>query len=171
MADRMTLIAGHSFLPGMRRLGLSSTRFDLVFQEKPAVGANPSYAATVASGTNEGPKFPRKDSNGVFHLEVPPHRLGPIVFDAAGSRVDRCLKVDKAVANRIAKGGLCYWLYLRGRCEMVSHNNHGHRALTDAEYDALLEQARKGRCWKTTKAEQGKGQGCVDALCFYGHGK
>lgn len=175
MADRMTLIEGHSFLPSIRRLNLSSTRFDNVFQGPPTVRESPSYAATAATRPSEDPKFPKADLSGVVHLEVQSHRLSPVVRDASGKRIDRPLKVNKAVADRIARSELCYWLYLRGRCEIANDSghkrNHCHRSLTDTEYDALWFHARAGRCRRSVEAEQGKGLGCIDPLCVHRHHK
>ncbi|KAH7036047.1 uncharacterized protein B0I36DRAFT_98658 [Microdochium trichocladiopsis] len=175
LASRMTLVEGDSFVPQMRRLNLNSARFDTVFQGVRDISASPSYASAAAEVASETRKFPRIDSSGIALLEVQAHRLGSVVLDASGNRVDRRLQVSKAVADRVSKSELCYWLYLRGRCEMVHHishkRNHVHCALTDPEFDALWEQARMGKCWKSAKAEQGRGQGCVDPLCIYGHNK
>ncbi|KXJ87834.1 hypothetical protein Micbo1qcDRAFT_167009 [Microdochium bolleyi] len=178
LAGRMTLIEGFPFLQQTKNLNLESIRLDSVFAGAPQLSVNSSFAAAAAgAGAVHGsPVIPvPRVVAGVAQLQVQSKRLGPIVLDADGCRVDRVLQVSKTVAEKIAKGELCYWLYLRGRCEMVnmsSHQrNHVHRALTDEEYDALWEQARAGRCRKDMRAERRSGQGCSDPMCVYGHRK
>ncbi|KAJ1323751.1 hypothetical protein MN608_10997 [Microdochium nivale] len=182
LANRMTLIEGQMFLQRMKNLNLKSTRLDSVFNDVPrpssasvsatSAAAAAAAAAAVAASAAPVATIPTVGPNGGMKLQVQSGRLAPVVLDATGCRVDRALNVSKAVKERIAKGELCYWLYLRGRCDIVGSSghkrNHVHRALTNEEYDALWEQARFGKCRKSMKAG---GSTCLDPMCVYGHRK
>ena len=117
------------------------------------------------------PETPSKVSTKGYHTsQAQPDRLGPVLRDQDGRRVDRPLKVSKPILERVKKGSLCYYLFLRGSCiSPTCGRSHAYRLLTDEELDALWQLARQGRCYKSQKADRYAGDDCSDALCVYGH--
>jgi len=185
VAERITLLEGSPFPAKMRNLGLKTTRFSSVFNNvtQPAVSASlvgPAWGRAITSTVaetvaNRGSNSGRLLMAGAVEFGAaaghnPQDRLGPVLTDHAGCRIDRPLQVNKAVVERIKKGSLCYYFYLRGKCTTKCSRNHLHRALTDEEFDALWEQARQGRCSKSRKADRDGGDDCSDVMCIYGHG-
>lgn len=164
----------------MRNLGLKTTRFNSVFNNvtEPAWGRSitSNMEETVADrSSNSGQSLMTGEVElGVAVRHNPraqSDRLGPVLTDYAGHRTDRLLQVNKVVMERIRKGHLCHYFYLRGSCAISCWRNHLHRPLTDEEFDALWEQARQGRCAKSRKAERVGGDDCSDVMCIYGHGR
>jgi hypothetical protein len=94
-------------------------------------------------------------------------RLGPVVRNAAGRRVDIGLSVDASLVQEIKNRNLCSWHYLRSDCQMAScKRNHNYpRPLITEEYDALWLFSRQGMCHRLRK-----GGSCDDDRCIYGHG-
>ncbi|KAH8598631.1 hypothetical protein B0O99DRAFT_684021 [Bisporella sp. PMI_857] len=188
VVERITLLEGSPFPAKMRNLGLRTTRFSSVFNNvtQPAVSASlvgpawgraitPTVAEAVA---DRGSNSERLLTAGSVHLGGPAghnpqaqlDRLGPVLTNHAGRRIDRPLQVNKVVVERIKKCSLCYYFYLRGKCTTKCLRNHLYRSLTDEEFDALWEQARQGRCSKSRKVDREGGDDCSDAMCIYGHG-
>jgi hypothetical protein len=107
---------------------------------------------------------------GYHNRQAQSDRLGPVLTDISGRRVDRPLQLDEMVVERIKKGVLCYYLYLRGECVSEKcDRNHAHRPLMDNEFDALWWLARQGKCFKSQKANRNGRNDCSDEMCVYGH--
>lgn len=109
-------------------------------------------------------------SNGPNALGTPVancDRLRPILYNAAGKRIDKALSVNEDLINELKKQNLCSWHYLRADCIQsgCKRNHDRKRPLTPKHYDAMWCIARMGTCF-TVK----KGRRCEDDQCFYGHG-
>jgi hypothetical protein len=126
-------------------------------------------SSDVGRATATGRKVPGTPFNG-YRRQAQSGRLGPVSTDISGRRVDKALQVDKVIVERIKKGVLCYYLFLRGECVSEKcDRNHIHRPLMDDEFDALWSLARQGSCYKSQKATRPGRNNCLDALCVYGH--
>lgn len=121
----------------------------------------------VGGGVFVDPETPKKQYHNPLAQKS---RLGPVLTDQSGRRVDKLMEVNQAIVERMKKGHLCYYLFLRGECVSPGcARNHVHRALTDEEFDALWLLARQGRCYKNRKADRDADNDCSDAICIYGH--
>ncbi|KAK8022579.1 hypothetical protein PG993_013346 [Apiospora rasikravindrae] len=180
IADRITLIKGRSQLPtDIRRLELKRTQFNDVFKGLTPIVTAPHVAETVwgrttaalkpAAHSSEVKPGVSKTPSGFINPAAQFSRLGPVLRDHNGRRVDKALQVDQTVVERLKRGGLCYWLYLRGECATRCDRNHVHRPLDDDEFDALWWLARKARCFANRKEGRAGIVDCVDAKCVYGH--
>lgn len=187
VAERITLLEGSPFPAAIKDLGLKKTQFSSVFSmvtqpslARPAWGRGVVMSTVAESfadhGSNTGrpvavgPVVPKTPLAGCHKPQAQSGRLGPVLRDQDGRRVDRPLQVNQEVLERIKKGGLCYYLFLRGDCvSPMCKRNHVHRALTDEEFDALCYLARQGRCHQNLKADRGLGIDCSDVLCVYSH--
>ena len=183
-AERMILVEGNPFPIKMRNLGLRTVRLDSVFNNAPqsAVFAGPAWGQISTSvqkpiaGHDNNPR--RQNTTGPVELgglvrlnpKAQSDRLGPVLTGRDGRRIDKALHVDKEIADRIRRGQLCHYFYLRGKCVTNCQQNHLHRALTNEEFDALWSQARQGRCSLSRKVDREGGDDCSDAMCIYGHG-
>lgn len=92
-------------------------------------------------------------------------RLGPVLRNDSGKRVDRLLVVDPNTSymNFLRQANLCAWYYLRGKCDGCDRN-HVPSPLKAREFDCLWYLARHGLCFKVRK-----GKDCFDPKCIYGH--
>ncbi|KAK8006948.1 hypothetical protein PG989_000938 [Apiospora arundinis] len=188
VVERITLIKGRSQLPpDIQKLELKTTQFDAVFKGLSAIATFTQVAGTVWGHTpnifkpsaqltqGEGLKDmkPRilKTQSGFTNPAAQSSRLGPVIRDNKGHRVDKSLQPDRTVVDRIRRGKLCYSLYLRGECAPEKDkcaNNHVHRPLETVEFDALWWLARTQTCYANWKDRTGNG--CADDRCIYGHG-
>lgn len=188
VAQRITLLEGSPLPTVIRSLGLNTTRFLSVFNDAsqtPAVPgsagqawgrASPGVANGQCANTAGALMAAAMESplamGASFHrvLAARSDRLGPVLIDDDGLRVDKPLQVDKTVVERIRKAKLCHFLYLRGECSLHScKSNHSYGPLSEDEFDALWSLARLGRCRKSQKADRNPQDDCSDALCVYGH--
>ena len=189
---------GSPFPAAIRDLGLKTTQFSSVFNKVaqmpgPTGLAGPAEGQGVASpvtgplahlGIDVGRHMtvwpavtavpettPKKSTKGHHKSPAQSDRLGPILRDKEGRRVDKPLNVSNTVFERMKKEGpLCYSLFLRGSCVLRRcGRSHAHQSLTDEEFDALWRLARRGRCQKSQKADGDAGNDCSDILCIYGH--
>lgn len=185
-ADRITLLEGSPFPTTIRDLGLNSVQFGEIFNKftQQAMPVN-AWARSAAPGTlaDRGNTAGRSMVEGLSALvprtarpaelhnpHAKPDRLGPVLTDQNGRRVDRELQVNEVVVERIKKGDLCFYFFLRGAClAKKCERNHVHRPLTDEEFDALWWLARQGRCHKNRRADRDTANDCSDAMCVYGH--
>ncbi|KAK4065961.1 uncharacterized protein Triagg1_8270 [Trichoderma aggressivum f. europaeum] len=179
VAERITLLEGSPFPAVIKNLGLKRTRFASVFDEvmQPVVPSGPAGSASSNVATTDRPTNPGPGPSSVSvtplrgyqNLKAQSERLGPVLKDNRGRRVDRTLRVNDAIVERLKKGSLCFYFFLRGECLVPScRSNHVHRPLTDEEFDALWWIARQHVCYKNLKADR-KGSDCSDARCIYGH--
>lgn len=93
-------------------------------------------------------------------------RLGPVLFNEAGKRVDKKLKikVKSGYPDVLRQYKLCQWFYLRGECDETCGKNHVPPPLNASSFDHLWYVSRCGLCNKFRK-----GKICDDAKCIYGH--
>lgn len=182
VAARITLVQGTPLPQSMRDLGLKTIELNSIFSTLTqtttpgeAMGQNIRPITTgfvpdprsvlgrpvaMASGT-------LPTTNGGSWAQA--GRLGPVLTDQAGRRMDRQLQVDVMTVERIKKEGLCYYKFLRGECVSTKCNSkHEFRPLTDHEFDALWARARQGQCNVNRNAQNG-GNDCADPKCIYGH--
>lgn len=92
-------------------------------------------------------------------------RLGPVIRDESGQRVDKPLDVDPSgvYVQVLRNTNLCMWYYLRGECSGCERV-HDVKPLNPHGYDCLWFVARQGMCFKVRN-----GKDCDDAKCIYGH--
>ncbi|KAK7937791.1 uncharacterized protein PG986_014659 [Apiospora aurea] len=119
IADRITLIKGRSQLPAeIQKLGLKTTQFDGVFKGlAPMVtgtvwgritAAAPKPAAHLAQDKRHSSDVQpgiAKTPSGYANPAAQSSRLGPVIRDQNGRRVDRALQVDQTAVERLRKGG------------------------------------------------------------------
>ncbi len=133
------------------------------------VTASASFVPQVASSDPSIYPLPKSPSPRptVSNPAIDASRLGPVLRNDKGLRVDKPLKVDPSSPyfQFLRKANLCQWYYLRGECTGCS-KNHNHDALGPREYDCLWYLARNGLCYKVQK-----GKDCEDPKCIYGHRK
>lgn len=192
-SGRMTLLQGLSPFPSeISNLGFKTTRFTSIFNEQtpPATWANRAGAAsrgqdiirTTAEGNTRingvvaatmAPTLTHRESGrGWVRPEVQSERLGPVVKDQNGWRIDKPLSVNSETLEKMKKKNLCYFLFLRGECILRSCSRyHHHATLSPTEYDALWTLARHGKCYARARAGQDNRQDCSDAMCVYSHGR
>ena len=111
------------------------------------------------------PSRPLKAATGFANTAALSDRLGPVIRNAKGKRIDKILDVDitSPYLGVIRQTRLCPWYYLRGRCEGCDRN-HRVPPLNARETDYLWYHARHGLCQKIRK-----GKDCDDPKCVYGH--
>uniref|UniRef100_A0A0D2Y836 DUF7923 domain-containing protein n=1 Tax=Fusarium oxysporum (strain Fo5176) TaxID=660025 RepID=A0A0D2Y836_FUSOF len=172
VAERITLLEGSPFPAAIRDLGLKTTQFSSIFNKvrQPPVlggrGVTSTMGGPLAHRDNVGRLMAVSGNplTGYHNPQVQSDRLGPVLTDQGGRRFDRPLQVNPVVVERIKKGSLCYFLFLRGNCVSPKcGRNHVHRSLTDEEFDALWWLARQGRCHQNRKADRDPGNDCSDA--------
>lgn len=150
--DRITLLKGSNIHPRIQDLGFTKTlQLESVF-------ALPE--GTIPSLPDK--PTPPPPSRRFWNPLITPDRLGPVLRNKNGQRVDKVLNVssDSQHVKSFRKAKLCYFYYLRGECSGCGRN---HRApqLKTAEYEALWFLARQGVCVK--------GGECDDPKCIYSH--
>ncbi|KAM0452695.1 hypothetical protein ACHAPV_009314 [Trichoderma viride] len=178
VAERITLLEGTPLPAVIKNLGLKKTRFTSVFNEvtqpvesSRSVGSSWSSVAEANRPTDSEPRWsvPVAPLSGYRNPKAKADRLGPIMTDDSGRRVDRPLQVKAAIVERIKIKSLCYYLFLRGECVMSScFRNHFHQPLSNEEFDALWSLSRQNGCYTHRKADR-TGSDCSDVMCVYGH--
>lgn len=178
VAERITLLEGTPLPAVIRNLGLKKIRFTSVFNEvtQPVVSSRSvaSSWSSVAGANRPKDSEPRSSVpvaplGGFRNSKAKSDRLGPIMTDDSGRRVDRPLQVKAAIVERIKIKSLCYYLFLRGECFMPScFRNHFHQPLSNEEFDALWSLSRQNGCYAHRKADR-TGSDCSDVMCVYGH--
>lgn len=177
----------------MRDLRLKTTQFSSVFTNmvtQPAVSAGsagPMFGrGNLVAGGNVANKWHgvMNNNNNMavpyshFKIKAQSERLGPVVTDQAGRRVDKPFppsQPSEIVIERLRGQSLCYHLFLRGECVLQGkpcRKNHAHAPLTEDEFYALWALARKSGCFKSRKAGSGDrivANDCSDPKCVYGH--
>ncbi|KAL7924344.1 hypothetical protein ACQKWADRAFT_286485 [Trichoderma austrokoningii] len=175
VAQRITLLEGTPLPAAIKNLGLKKIRFPSVFNEvtQPTVSPRPaagsSWSSVAAVDSEPKSSVPVTPLSGYRNTKAKSERLGPIVKDDSGRRVDRPLQVKAAIVDRIRVKSLCYYLFLRGECVMPScSRNHFHPPLSNDEFDALWSLSRQNGCYAHRKADR-TGSDCSDVMCVYGH--
>lgn len=172
----------------IRNLGLKTTRFTTVFTdltqpaERAGLPAPPwgrEVVSTAAGALVNGESNvkapeetgPRMTSTGYCNPSAQVERLGPVLTNRRGRRVDKPLFVDSSHVEKLKRKTLCYYQFLRGECISQScRSNHIHKPLSDEEFDALWILARYGPCRRNKNAGRDSSNGCSDVMCVYGHG-
>ena len=159
--NRVTLLEGYQVSSAIRSLGFKrKVRFPSVF----APGWTPIAQNSGDQAQIPTPVTASRVTKAPFHCSaVDASRLGPVMKNELGKRIDKHLSVDPRTVQALMEKNLCTWLYLKGFCAGCDRN-HAHRVLNEQQYDALWSVSRRGRCYKDQK-----GKGCNDPICIYGH--
>ena len=83
-----------------------------------------------------------------FSHALPPHRLGPVLSDSSGRRVDKPLSIDlnSLSFQQLSKANLCSPYHLLGKCAGDCGRTHLSRPLSDHEFDSVWFPARQNIC-------------------------
>jgi hypothetical protein len=158
VADRITLLQVGCLDSRMAQLSFKkSDSFSSIFSSSPArIRASAPNSPTPNGGR----------SLSVSKWLVNSDRLGPIIRNKLGKRVDRPLSVHDDLLDIMRKRELCFWHYLRSDCEQSTcKKNHGYpRPLSPDKFEALWLLARAGICHQSRK-----GLDCPDDKCMYRH--
>ncbi|KAI4275669.1 MAG: hypothetical protein LQ337_003062 [Flavoplaca oasis] len=68
-------------------------------------------------------------------------RLGPIMKNEQGKRIDKYLKVDSGAVQALTEKNLCTWLFLKGFCAGCERN-HAHRPLNEQDIKVFRRNRR-----------------------------
>jgi hypothetical protein len=154
LADSITLLQVGILDPRMAQLKFNKTAsFSGLFF---SASARRIVSAPKSLVTDNGKSLPLKPL-------VNSSRLGPIVRDKKGKRIDRPLSVSPDILDTMRKHKFCYWYFLRNECKQTCKKEH-RRASTHEEFDAVWFLARSGLC-----AQVRNGLECNDPKCIYGH--
>jgi hypothetical protein len=148
VSQKITLLQSGPLPPRMESLGFKKT--DLF---------NPLFSSEIPSSTSSSPtpfkSFPHVNSV----------RLGPIIRNSSGKRIDKELSVDSSLLQRMKAFNLCSCHYLREDCVQKCRRSHAYaRPLSLEEHDAVWYLARSALC-KSVKQKSD----CNDDRCIYGH--
>lgn len=159
--DRVTLLEGYQVSPAIRSLGFKKrVRFPSVF----APGWTPIAQSSASQAQLPTPVTASRVTKGPFQCSAADSsKLGPVMKNEQGQRIDKPLKVDGGLVQAFQKKNLCNWLFLKGFCAGCERS-HAHSPLNDQHYDVLWFIARRGICYKYQK-----GKACNDPTCIYGH--
>jgi hypothetical protein len=148
VSDKITLLLRGPLAPRMESLGFKKTDlFNSLFSSE--IPSSPSDSPTVFRS------FPLVNSV----------RLGPIVRNSLGKRIDKDLIVDQSLLQRMKGFNLCAWHYLREDCVQKCKRSHAYpRPLSLEEHDAIWYLSRSGLCRSVKRSTD-----CDDDRCIYGH--
>lgn len=178
--DRVTLLKGGPMHPQIAALGFTKTlTLRTVFGSQEVKKITPARSSVPAVAPAVVPRIAVLSSPGSSSTQDPgsrmvlanperiAKRLGPILRNEAGQRIDKPLHIDtnSAYIQVLKKSNLCMWYYLRGECTGCDRN-HFVGPLQPHEYNCLWYLARSALCWKIQK-----GKDCDDPRCIYGHRK
>ncbi|KAL8902446.1 MAG: hypothetical protein Q9207_004703 [Kuettlingeria erythrocarpa] len=144
--DRVTLLEGYQVGMGIRELGFKRiVSFTSVFASRP--GSNSQIIRDQ----------PKTTSNTIQAIKgsytcaaVDPRRLGPVLKNEQGLRMDKPLSAEPDLVKAMRKKRVCYWLFLRGHCDGCNRD-HGHPPLNVNEQHALWFSARQSTCYAHAK--------------------
>ncbi|EPE33631.1 hypothetical protein GLAREA_06644 [Glarea lozoyensis ATCC 20868] len=89
-------------------------------------------------------------------------KLGPVLFNSNGQRVDRPLKVGRRARNLFTGGNYCYSHYLVADCVKHCVRKHDYpRPLSEEAFDTMWYLARFEKCSRAGN--------CKSDRCIYGH--
>ena len=95
-------------------------------------------------------------------------RLGPVLRNIDGKRIDKALHVDNSLVQALKIINLCHFHFLKTDCTMIEtsckRNHNFPRPLPPGKFDALWCLSRQNVCNRTKK-----GKVCEDDQCIYGH--
>lgn len=149
ISEKITLLKTGPLVRGMESLGFKKTEL-----------FNSLFSSETSSFTPGSPTFIKPLS------VVQSERLGPIIRDKKGNRIDKILSIDPSLLQRMKKLNLCGWHYLREDCVHEHNRSHAYpRPLSVEEYDAVWYLTRIGGLCYNVK----KNKDCTDDKCIYGH--
>lgn len=159
ICDRITLLEGCQVGMGIRELGFKRmVRFNSVFAA--TLGSNTQSVLDQSKTTNKASQA----AKGPYTCAaVDPRRLGPVLKNDGGLRMDKPLFAKPSLVEAMKKRGLCYSFFLRGHCDGCN-KNHTYPPLSVQDQDALWVFARQSACYA-----HAKGKLCEDPQCVYGH--
>lgn len=175
--ERITLLHGTKIHTSIAALGFTKRlKLDTVFApHKAASHQNSPSPPPIMSGTVS--KSAAKTTSGAT---IPPNpgarefinpvslseRLGPVIRNEAGKRLDKKLNVDinSGYLKVLRENKFCYYYHLRGKCKGGCGKNHIFQCLNPKEFDDLWYIARTGVCNQVSK-----GKDCDDQMCVYRH--
>ena len=152
---KVSLLEGSIVNPAMFALRFENVlRLDSIFAQQQAE-QSPVAAKRV---TGQSGPIHKNDA-------IDPNRLGRVLWNEKGERVDKTLNIDpdSGLLKALRGANLCSWYYLRGECRGCDRN-HNHPPLTPREYEHLWYITRQNKCHKIKK-----GKACEDLKCVYGH--
>ncbi|EPE33630.1 hypothetical protein GLAREA_06643 [Glarea lozoyensis ATCC 20868] len=170
---RISLLETEKMRHEITTLGFkSTTMFRSLFQNDyisaPALPRPELYSKKLAgpvlqqTGSGVGGLAPVTEERLVANVA----RLGPVLFDSTGKRVDRPLSVDENLLKAMRKHDFCHWHYLRADCVKPCVRRHDYRRpVSDKEFDAIWYLSRFGKCNKMRRM----GGNCTDDKCIFGH--
>jgi hypothetical protein len=176
--ERITLLKGGPIHPQIAALGFTRTlTLKTLFGSQdinkpvaapfPIVASAPTVNPQVGSSDPSISSFPKSPGSRLMYANpaIDASRLGPVIRNDGGLRVDKPLKIDPSSPyfQVLRKANLCHWYYLRGGCTGCS-KNHFVGPLSPREYDCLWYLARNGLCYRAQR-----GKDCDDPKCIYGH--
>ena len=149
VSEKITLLQTGPLARGMESLGFKKT--DIL---------NSLFSSESSSFTPRSPTF-------IKPLPVvKSERLGPVIRDSKGKRIDKDLSIDSNLLQKMKKLNLCGWHYLREDCVHGCKRSHAYpRPLSPEEYDAVWLMTRTGGLCHNIK----KNKDCTDDRCIYGH--
>ena len=160
--SRITLLHGDVIHPRIAELGFRETlQLKSVFAPRKPSAVSKDFTNAKAPSTSVAASLIKDPLNPAVSSD----RLGPVLRDDTGKRVDKLLSVDPNTPymNFLSHANLCGWYYLRGKCDGCDRN-HVPPPLKAREFDCLWFLTRHGLCFKVRK-----GKDCDDPKCIYGH--
>ncbi|KAL9034242.1 MAG: hypothetical protein Q9180_005515, partial [Flavoplaca navasiana] len=126
--NRVTLLEGYQVSPAIRSLGFKrKVRFPSVF----APGWTPIAQNSASQAQIPTPVTASRATKGPFQCSaVDASRLGPIMKNGQGKRMDKYLSVDPGTVQALMEKNLCTWLFLKGFCAGCERN-HAHPPLNE----------------------------------------
>lgn len=148
MSEKITLIQRGPLPPRMESLGFKKTNmFNCLF--------SPEYPCSP----------PCSPAHNKTSTSVSAIRLGPIIRNPSGKRIDRELIIDANLLQKMKKLNLCSRHYLREDCAPKCKRNHLYpRPLSLEEHNAVWFLARASLCQSLKRNSN-----CNDGNCIYGH--
>ncbi|KAL8892763.1 MAG: hypothetical protein Q9215_000355 [Flavoplaca cf. flavocitrina] len=128
--NRVTLLEGYQVSPAIRNLGFKrKVRFPSVF----APGWTPIAHNSGDQAQTPTPATASRVTKAPFQCSaVDASRLGPIMKNEQGKRIDKHLRVDPGAVQALMEKNLCTWFYLKGFCAGCDRN-HAHRLLNEQQ--------------------------------------
>ncbi|KAL8836398.1 MAG: hypothetical protein Q9176_006337 [Flavoplaca citrina] len=116
--------------PAIRNLGFKrKVRFPSVF----APGWTPIAHNSGDQAQTPTPATASRVTKAPFQCSaVDASRLGPIMKNEQGKRIDKHLRVDPGAVQALMEKNLCTWFYLKGFCAGCDRN-HAHRLLNEQQ--------------------------------------
>lgn len=165
---RITMLEGPPFAQELSALvgKFNQCSFSEIFRDTKIPPRRVSFSATPPKSTSPKPTYSAAistpmDSKASSAKESPPKPEGGIFRNNQGQRVDRPIKVNRTLVNRMKQRKLCNHHHLAGDCSFIGCKHEHAKNLNGTELDALRCVARLAPCEF--------GLQCDDEYCFAGH--